>query len=141
MLLKDFVPFPKNPNIAQFFTQMGRSEELGTGIRKVYKYSKEYSGSDDIEFLEEDVFTTKVPLGNIFTIKDNSDKVPDKITDNQTKLLELISESPTISMSDLATKIGISKRKILDNINKLKQMGFVERIGPAKGGYWNIMKH
>ena len=144
MLLKDFVPFPKNPNIAQIFTQMGRSEELGTGIRKVYKYSKEYSGSDDIEFLEEDVFITKVPLGNIFTIKDNSDKVPDKvpdkITDNQTKLLELIRESPAISMSDLATKIGISKRKILDNINKLKQLGIVERIGPAKGGYWNIIK-
>lgn len=28
MLLKDFVPFPKNPNIAQIFTQMGRSEEF-----------------------------------------------------------------------------------------------------------------
>jgi ATP-dependent DNA helicase RecG len=27
-----FEPFPKNPNIAQIFTQMGRSEELGTGV-------------------------------------------------------------------------------------------------------------
>jgi ATP-dependent DNA helicase RecG len=71
MLPTEFVPFPKNPNIAQIFTQMGRSEELGTGVRKVYKYSKEYSGSDDIEFLEEDIFTTKVPLGNVLTIKDS----------------------------------------------------------------------
>ncbi|MDR2233077.1 MAG: putative DNA binding domain-containing protein, partial [Tannerella sp.] len=29
----NFVPFPKNPHIAQIFTQIGRSEELGTGIR------------------------------------------------------------------------------------------------------------
>ena len=34
-----FQSFPKNPNIAQLFTQMGRSEELGTGIR-----NPEYSG-------------------------------------------------------------------------------------------------
>jgi ATP-dependent DNA helicase RecG len=29
-------PFPKNPHIAQIFTQLGRSEELGTGIKKVF---------------------------------------------------------------------------------------------------------
>ena len=33
-LLPDtFEPFPKNPHLAQIFTQMGRSEELGTGLR------------------------------------------------------------------------------------------------------------
>lgn len=41
---------------------MGRSEELGTELRNVYKYTKDYSGSDDIQFLEEDIFITKVPL-------------------------------------------------------------------------------
>jgi ATP-dependent DNA helicase RecG len=40
--------------------QMGRSEELGTGIRKVYKYSKAYSGSDEIKFIEQDIFKTNV---------------------------------------------------------------------------------
>jgi len=58
----NLLPFPKNPNIAQMFTQMGRSEELGTGIRNVYKYSKAYSGSDKVVFSEEDIFITKVPL-------------------------------------------------------------------------------
>jgi len=41
-------------------------------------------------------------------------------------------------MSELANKIGISKRKVLDNINKLKKMGLLERIGPAKGGSWKV---
>ncbi len=44
---------------------MGRTEELGTGIRNVYKYSKAYSGSDKIMFSEEDVFISKVPLNNL----------------------------------------------------------------------------
>ena len=48
LLPETFVPFPKNPHIAQIFTQMGRSEELGTGLQNVYKYSKAYSGSEDI---------------------------------------------------------------------------------------------
>jgi ATP-dependent DNA helicase RecG len=47
-------------------------------------------------------------------------------------------EKPTVSMNDLAIEIGMSKRKILDNINKLKRMGLVERIGAAKGGYWKV---
>lgn len=35
---------PKNPHIAKFFVQMARAEELGTGIRNVFKYSQLYSG-------------------------------------------------------------------------------------------------
>jgi predicted HTH transcriptional regulator len=44
-------------------------------------------------------------------------------------------------MSELAAQIGMSKRKILDNINKLKSIGLVERIGPAEGGYWKISQN
>ncbi len=37
-------PTPKNPIIANFFTQMGRSEELGSGVRNLYKCSRLYTG-------------------------------------------------------------------------------------------------
>ena len=65
LLPNTFESFPKNPNIAQLFTQMGRCEELGTGIRNVCKYSKAYSGSDQIVFSEEDIFISKVPLSRV----------------------------------------------------------------------------
>jgi ATP-dependent DNA helicase RecG len=58
LLPSKFEPFPKNPHIAQMFTQMGRTEELGTGIPKVYKYSKAYSDNEQIEFIENDIFIT-----------------------------------------------------------------------------------
>jgi hypothetical protein len=45
---------------------MGREEKLVIGIRKVYEYANDYAGSDKIEFLEQDVFRTKVPLDNLF---------------------------------------------------------------------------
>ncbi len=42
-------------------------------------------------------------------------------------------------MSEIADNIGISKRKVLDNINKLKKMGLIRRIGSPKAGYWEII--
>jgi hypothetical protein len=41
---------------------MSRSEELGTGLRRVNKYSKAYSDSQNIIFQEEDIFIQQVPL-------------------------------------------------------------------------------
>ena len=54
-------PYPKNPKIARFFKEIGWVDELGSGIRNVYKYSKIYLGADP-EFLEGDVFKTIIPL-------------------------------------------------------------------------------
>ena len=54
-------PTPKNPIIANFFTQMGRSEELGSGTRNLYKFSRLYTGKDPV--LEDgDQFTAFVPV-------------------------------------------------------------------------------
>jgi ATP-dependent DNA helicase RecG len=40
----------------------------------------------------------------------------------------------------LAIIVGISERKIRENIKKLKSKGFLKRIGPDKGGHWEIDK-
>ena len=39
-------PNPKNPIIASFFRTIGRADRLGSGVRKLFKYSKFYSGKD-----------------------------------------------------------------------------------------------
>ena len=44
-------------------------------------------------------------------------------------------------MTELSEIIGISKRKILDNINKLKQKELLERVGKNKTGYWRLINH
>jgi ATP-dependent DNA helicase RecG len=50
-----FTPFPKNPVIAAFFRQIGRADELGSGMRKMMRYGKAYGGADP-EMIEGDVF-------------------------------------------------------------------------------------
>lgn len=58
----NFTPFPKNPVIGKFFRQIGRADELGSGMRKMMKYGKAYGGADP-EMIEGDVFRiiVKVP--------------------------------------------------------------------------------
>ena len=41
---------------------------------------------------------------------------------------------------ELAEIVGISERKIEQNIATLKKMGRLKRIGPAKGGHWEVVK-
>ena len=48
----DFSPFPKNPIIAGFFREIGRAEELGSGVRNLFKYTKAYSAGGDPQLME-----------------------------------------------------------------------------------------
>jgi ATP-dependent DNA helicase RecG len=58
---ENFSPYPKNPTIAKFFKEIGLVDELGSGVRNIYKYNRIYSGANP-EFIEGDVFKTIIPL-------------------------------------------------------------------------------
>ena len=43
--------------------------------------------------------------------------------------------NPKVSAAMLAEIVGISKRKVEENVVKLKKMGLVERVGGTRGYY------
>jgi ATP-dependent DNA helicase RecG len=63
---KNYSPFPKNPSIAKFLMQLGRFDELGSGILNVNKYIKAYSGKDNPQFIEGTTFKTIIPVQETF---------------------------------------------------------------------------
>lgn len=67
------------------------------------------------------------------------DKVGDRVTVNQVKILASISKDPYISAQKIAEEIGISSRKVEDNLKKLKSLGLLERVGNPKSGYWKVI--
>ena len=71
--IKKFEPFPKNPPISKVFREIGLADELGSGMRNTYKYTRLYSATDPI-FEEGDVFRTIVPLKRIATEKVGSEE-------------------------------------------------------------------
>ena len=42
--MSTFEPFPKNPSISKVFREIGLADELGSGMRNTYKFTKLYSG-------------------------------------------------------------------------------------------------
>ncbi len=48
--------------IARFFKEIGYADELGSGVRKLFKYCRHYSGGKTPELIEGDIFKCIVPL-------------------------------------------------------------------------------
>ena len=64
------------------------------------------------------------------------EKTPEK-TPNL--ILSLLRADPDATISELAQKLGKSDSAIERAIRKLRAEGKLTRIGPAKGGHWQVM--
>ena len=60
-------------------------------------------------------------------------KLPDLI-------LERMQEDPKVTYVHLAESLGKAESTIADAVNRLKQEERVRRIGPAKGGHWEVVE-
>lgn len=65
-------PNPKNPIIASFFRNIGYADQLGSGVRNLFKYSKFYSGEEP-RFIEGNVFRIIVPLNEMYSFDYETD--------------------------------------------------------------------
>lgn len=78
-----FRPYSKNPPIAKVFREVALADELGSGMRNTYKYTRLYSGAEP-QFVEGEVFRTVIPLASVATVKAGpkaSDQVGDQVSD------------------------------------------------------------
>lgn len=97
-----FNPYPKNPNIRKFFTAFGWTDEIGSGIRNTNKYLPLYVPGAYPVFIENDTFTTKIPLVFITMSKFGEEfvkwlQLPDFINDHLMLGLSRISLPTTLS--------------------------------------------
>ncbi len=64
----------------------------------------------------------------------------ENLTSNQQQILELLRQHPYMAARELAQQVGISSRKIEQNIARLKELELLKRIGPARGGHWEVVQ-
>lgn len=60
------------------------------------------------------------------------------LTEFQVQLVDLIGENPFISYEKLAEKLNKNRTTVMRNIQKLKELGILKRVGPKKSGYWEV---
>ena len=56
------------------------------------------------------------------------------------KSSEAIRANKNVSAKEISQTLGISLRAVEKQLSKLKESGHLRRIGPAKGGYWEIIE-
>jgi len=61
------------------------------------------------------------------------------LVDTQKQIIDIIRELPRVSKQEMADRIGISTTAIDKNIDRLKELGLVKHVGPAKGGHWEVV--
>ncbi len=59
-------------------------------------------------------------------------------SDKQKKILEILKKKPQISRKELAEEFGINTSAVQKHLMKLKETGYIKRIGPDFGGHWEI---
>lgn len=67
-------------------------------------------------------------------------KSGEKNVKSREKIIALLSQDNTLSATALARRIGITPKAVEKQITRLKVDGALRRIGPDKGGYWQVVE-
>ncbi|MBL7127537.1 MAG: putative DNA binding domain-containing protein [Ignavibacteria bacterium] len=132
-IIKRNISKRRNEVIADVLSRAHYVERKGRGIALILE--KEPQTKFD---LLSDVFITTLERKGVQIDKGLVKGLVEGLVENQKKIVWLIYENPKISKSEIHKQIGISTTAIDKNIEKLKNLGILERIGPAKGGSWKI---
>ena len=57
------------------------------------------------------------------------------------KILELVESNPSITTGDIASRLGLTPRTVLRDIDQLKNENKLRRVGGRKKGKWMIIKN
>lgn len=131
---------PYNPDIANAFFRAGEIETWGRGIERIINGCKE---------AECPVPTFRYSNGEVWTVfsfkkpqssQRTSLSLQKSLQESLQKTLSLIADNPYITSQQIAEKIGITRVGVAKQLKKLQEHGIIRRIGPDKGGHWEILK-
>ena len=60
------------------------------------------------------------------------------MTTKQIALMNLLKKNPMISRKEIAEKFGVNESAVQKRLDSLKKKGVLRRVGPDKGGYWEL---
>ena len=72
--------------------------------------------------------------------KSSSESIQKSSLKSSLKIVLFMQEDKNITIPEIAKKIGITERGVKKQISKMKADGKIKRVGPDKGGYWEVLK-
>ena len=146
----------RNELIAEMFHRVHFIEKWGRGISLILSKEPDAGfsevGTKFITTFKRKSYTEGAELSRKSSVKKGVEKgvesmgkglvegLADRLAESQKQILQLVKDNPYISKKELSEIIGISTTAIDKNIVKLKKEGLLKRVGPAKGGHWEIVE-
>ena len=69
------------------------------------------------------------------------EKVNEKVNERQRLIISAIINNPHITQAELAKMLEISLVHVNKNMKKLQENGIIRRVGPDKGGHWEVIEN
>ena len=120
-----FNPLPKNPNIAELFSNIGLADALGSGTRNLFKYSWAYGGSQPV-MTEGDVFEAKVPLLKGATSSMGASFDVDEV------ICRMLRDYGFATVPGVAVIAGVTERTVRRHLAPLVAEGRVIAVGSTR---------
>jgi len=138
---------PFNPNVANVFFRAGEIEAWGRGIERIFTACRAAGFPEPVIEYEttglwvcfpfsEELVQRTAPSGTSGKTSGKTSGMRLGKTDQ--KIVDLMVETPDITIPELAEKLRRTERAIELQINKLKENQVIRRIGPAHGGHWEV---
>ena len=135
LLYQDVTDLKENGNLPAEF-----NVNLITAFKVEVKVSQSYTnenggkvGGDVVEnIVGKDINDVAKHSDVVENVVENKENVVENI-------LASISKNSTISTKKLAAMYSLSERQVQRIMTKLKEQGVIRRIGPDKGGHWEII--
>ncbi len=139
----------RNPTIAKLFRFVGIAENAGYGMKKLVSWERLTGTRPTIES-ERTIAVVSFPLKSAIQRKnedgdvgknvgkDVGKDVGKNLNERQHRILDLVTNNPTVSMAEMAKTIGVTTRTIEREIPKMEFI--IRHVGPKNGGYWEIIE-
>ena len=134
---------PFNPNVANAFFRAGEIEAWGRGIQRIFDACRAAEASTpEIRYAPGDL-TVEFPfparyLAALAAVGDAGAPVKTPVK-TPVKIIACLKENPQMSLSEVAQAIGKSLSAVERASAGLVRAGKLRRIGPAKGGHWEVL--
>jgi ATP-dependent DNA helicase RecG len=118
---------------------IGRADQLGSGIRNLYKYTKLYSGGEP-ELIEGDIFITIIPLVSVSEkqAKNKRIKQANKTSEKKDAIISYLEEHKRVTVVELAEMFDLSEGRVRAILLEMVKAGVIKKNGRTKSVYYSF---
>ena len=143
MILDEVLPYQDVTDLKENGNQPAEfNVNLITAFKVEVKVSQSYTnenggktggkvGGDVVENIVENI------AGNI--TENIVDSIVEKLSTTRAKIVRIIWKNPNATAQSISKEINIASRNVQEHLRKLQEQGVIRRIGPDKGGHWEII--